>query len=165
MKPIHVGFICGVTYILFKLALYITQSQYTILTQGQWIPLFIFVGIGILYSITKYVKSNNEFDWIKAFKAGISVSLVAAVVSGIYLYIHYSMIDPDFLEYIRIQRYNTAKLVPNITAEQLAQDVEKTKTLVSPSTFSVFLMFSLNSLGLVASLTIAMMAKVFISKK
>ena len=89
------GIVLAIFSILVLVLMYVLNLE-----QGNWMMavLNVLVTIAIfIYAIKEYKKKNSGFLSIKeALKVGLAVAVVAGLIAGIYTYIHYTYIYPEF---------------------------------------------------------------------
>jgi len=163
MKPTKVGFVIAGLFILFKMALYFANVQYEFLVGKMALILMAIVMVGIFYSINYYVRTSDGYDWMTGFKKGITVSLVASVVSGIFLFVYYKWIDPFFLEQLKINEYNRMKTL--IKPDQMAKYNESLKGRYTASNFGTITAALVNIVGLISSLIVAFLGRMTVKRK
>lgn len=162
MKPTYVGVLVASLYIIFKMVLFFAGIQHTFLEKTPWIPLLILVQIGIFYAINQHIRTNSTYDWMAAFKKGLTVALIASVICGIFIYIYYSAIDTDYLQLRQIEAYN--KFKGQIPKEQMAESEKSLKAAFRPTTFSIVTVSAINILGLIGSLAVALIRRFTIKR-
>lgn len=160
MKPSVVGLVVSGLYLIFKLVLFFTHQQHTLLPNGHWLILMVLVMIGIYYAINQYVKGSKAYNWLDAYKKGLAVALVAAVVTGGLLWLYYRYLDTDYLEIKKIEAFN--KMKGQKSDEEL---MKANQQAFSPGIFSVATMFLVNAIGLIGSLIVAMLGRMTLTKK
>ncbi len=163
MKPSYVGLAVAGLYIIFKMVLFIAGIQNTVMVNSQWSILLILVLIGIFYSINQYIRSSTGYDWMAAFKKGLTVALVAGVIAGIFLYIYYSAIDTYYLELRQVEWYNQFK--GQIPKDQMEESQKSMKAAFRPTTYAVVTVSIVNILGLLGSLVVALIGRFTIKRK
>ena len=163
MKPTYVGVLAASLFIVFKMILFFTNQQYTVLVKTPWVPLLMVVLIGIFYAINHYIRTSSQYDWIVAFKKGVTVSLIAGVIAGIFVYVYYAFIDIDFLPLRQIEMYNQMK--GEIAKEQMEKSDKSLKAAFSPRTFAIVTISAVNILGLIGSVIVALLGRITVRRK
>ena len=163
MKPTIVGLVVAGLYILFKMVLFFAGIQYEIMFGKSAMILLALVMFGIFYSINYYIRSNDTYDWMTAFKKGITVSLFASVVTGIFLFIYYKAIDPFYLEQLSINEYNRMKTL--IKPEQMDDFTKSLKSRYTASLFGTITTALVNIIGLISSLIVAILGRMTVKRK
>ena len=163
MRPTYVGILVASLYIIFKMVLYFAHLQHTVLEKTPWIPLLALVLLGIFYAINQHIRTNTTYDWMAAFKKGLTVALIASVVTGLFLYIYYTTIDPDFLPLRQVDAYNEFK--GQIPKEQMVESEKSLKAAFRPSNFAIVTVSAINIMGLIGSLVVALIGRMTIKNR
>jgi hypothetical protein len=163
MKPTIVGVVVAGLYILFKMVLFFTGQQYEVLAGKAAMILIALVMLGIFYSISFYIRTTDKYDWMTAFKKGITVSLVASVISGLFLFIYYKAIDPFYLEQLSVNEYNRMKSI--IKPEQMEQFNKSLKNRYTAGNFGTITAALVNIVGLLSALIVALLGRMTVKKK
>ncbi|WP_299224521.1 DUF4199 domain-containing protein [uncultured Psychroserpens sp.] len=131
--------------------------QYVAGLERNWVVSVISIILTIIiyyYGIKTYKQQNTNYLSIKeAIKVGLAIAVIGGLIGAVYTYIHYSYIQPEFIEAIREQAYSDmTSQNPNMTEEQLATG-EKMMNIFTSSFFmaTMTLIFSL-FFGLIISL-------------
>jgi hypothetical protein len=163
MKPTVVGLVIAGLYILFKLALLIAGVQYEVLMGKAAMILLALVMLGIFYSVNYYVRTSDTYDWMAAFKKGLTVALIASVVAGLFVFIYYKVIDPFYLEQLKINEYNRMKSL--IKPDQMDEFNKSLKQRYTPNLFGIMTVSIVNIAGLFTSLIIAILGRMTVRRK
>lgn len=162
MKPSYVGIILACLYMVFKMVLYFLQVQETVLQGKTWMILLSFVLLGIFYSINYYMRNSETYDWMVAFKKGLTVSLTCSVIVGIMVFLYYKFIDINYLDNLAIAEYNQLKA--QIPADKLAEYNESLKSRYRANTFAIMTVSIVNIAGLIGSLIVGMLGRMTVRK-
>jgi uncharacterized membrane protein YdjX (TVP38/TMEM64 family) len=119
--------------------------------------------LGVFYSINYYIRTTDTYDWMTGFKKGIAVSLIASVVTGIFLFIYYKAIDPFYLEQLSINEYNRMKGL--IKSDQMADYNKSLKSRYTASLFGTITTALVNIIGLISSLIVAFLGRMTAKRK
>jgi hypothetical protein len=163
MKPTIVGLAIAGIYILFKLALFFAGVQYEVLMGKAAMILLALVMLGIFYSVNYYVRTSDTYDWMAAFKKGLTVALIASVVAGLFVFIYYKVIDPFYLEQLKINEYNRMKSL--IKPDQMDEFNKSLKQRYTPNLFGIMTVSIVNIAGLFTSLIIAILGRMTVRRK
>lgn len=161
MKPTYVGILVASLFIIFKMILFFAGLQDAV--KLPWVPLLGIVLIGLFYSINHYVRTSDTYDWMGAFKKGLTVALVASVFCGIFILIYYSWIDTNYLEQRSVDEYNQLK--SQIPKEKMTEYNESLKKRYRPSTFAIITVSAVNIIGLIGSLLVALLGRMTVRRK
>ena len=122
---------------------------------------FVFTVLIFVMGIKSLKSSNNNFLKLgEAIKVGLGIAAVGGLVSAIYTFIHYSYIQPEFVENIRQQ--SLEKMIeqsPNLTNEQMETATKMTNVFTSPFAMSTFTLIGTLLLGIVISLISGLIMK------
>ena len=84
--------------------------QYVLGLERNWVLSAVSIILTIViyyYGIKAYKESNSNYLSIKqAIKVGLAMAVIGGLIGAIYAYLHYSFIQPEFIEGIRDQAYN-----------------------------------------------------------
>lgn len=125
-------------------------------------PLLILVLIGIFYVINQYIRSGEGYDWIAAFKKGFTVALFAGVITGIFIYVYYTAIDPEYLALRQVEMYNQIKV--DVKPEELEKSTKSLKAAFKPTTFAIVTVSAVNVVGLIGSVIVGLLGKMTAGK-
>jgi hypothetical protein len=162
MKPSYVGIIIACLYMVFKMVLYFLQVQETVLHGKTWMILLSLVLLGIFYSINHYIRTSETYDWMSAFKKGLTVSLTCSVFVGIMVFLYYKFIDINYLDNLAIAEYNHLKA--QIPADKLADYNESLKNRYKANTFAIMTVSIVNIVGLIGSLIVGMLGRMTVKR-
>jgi hypothetical protein len=162
MKPSYVGIIIACLYMVFKMVLYFLQVQETVLHGKTWMILLSLVLLGIFYSINHYIRTSETYDWMSAFKKGLTVSLTCSVFVGIMVFLYYKFIDINYLDNLAIAEYNQLKA--QIPADKLADYNESLKNRYKANTFAIMTVSIVNIVGLIGSLIVGMLGRMTVKR-
>lgn len=86
------------------------------------------------YGIKTYKVQNGNYLSIKdAIKVGLAMAVVGGLLGAIYAYVHYTFIQPEFIEAIREKAYlDMTTQNPNMTEEQLETGNKMMNIFTSP---------------------------------
>jgi hypothetical protein len=116
------GFYIGVVSILVSVILYVAGLMFE--TWAAYISYAILIA-GAVYAQLSYRKSlGGEMTYSQALGAGVLALIFASVLSAIYAYLLYAVIDPSLIDQIRITTEQRMIEQGNIPEEQLDQIVD-----------------------------------------
>ncbi|MDR4989319.1 MAG: DUF4199 domain-containing protein [Bacteroidales bacterium] len=142
------GLITAVGMIVLTLLMYVLN-----LMTVQWISYLAYVIIlaGIIWGTLKFrdEDSGGFISYGKALGYGTLLSLFAALISGVFIFVFYQYIAPDAMEQLKaVAAENVLEANPEITDQQLDMILRFT----SPIVISISSIFSTTFLGFVFSL-------------
>jgi ABC-type phosphate/phosphonate transport system permease subunit len=123
---------------------------------------FIFLAVIIFWGMTTH-KNNNLGGFMsygQAFVVGFFIVLISTVISSVYSYFYFVVIDPGIAEEVLI---NTEEQMleqnPSMSDEQLDQALSMTEMFVSPVAMTLMGLIMGTFFGTILSLIIAIFAK------
>lgn len=145
------GFLLGITSILLVVIGYVLNMQ------KNWVfSLIGFISIiaFIILPVKKFKTDNNGFLTLsQALKIGLAVAVIGGIIYAVYSYIHYSYIQPDFIDQIMEEAaINIEKTNPDMPEDQKAVALEWTKKMSTPGVLSTFAIIGNLFLGFIVSL-------------
>lgn len=150
---LNYGLLLGFASIIIGLINYVAGDIY----QPHWSLIVgsIVVTIAIIIlGIKKIKESNSGFLSISdAIKAGLGISLIAALVNIVYLMIFYNIIEPTYFEDMaKVQEQVIIEKYPNLTDQELEGALKGSAMFLNTgANVTMTLIFSLFS-GLIISL-------------
>ena len=117
---LNYGLVLGLASIIVMLINYVFGDLY----EPHWsiMVISLVVTSAIIVMALKKVKEGNSgfLSLGEAIKTGLGISLVSAIIYGVYLLIFYNVIEPDyFANMIEFQEQMIAERYPQLTDEQL----------------------------------------------
>ncbi len=107
-----------------------------------------------VYGIKAFKHQNNGFLSIgEAVKTGLAIAVIGGLIAGIYAYVHYIYVYPEFIEMAKETAYTemTTKN-PDMTDEQITQAMDISGMFMTPLFFSLITMLGSLLFGLIVSL-------------
>lgn len=149
------GLLTGVGLIVLTLLIYLLD-----LMAIRWLSYFSYAILiaGIIYGTIQFrnEKPGGYISYGKALGYGTLVSVFAALIFGVFVYLFYSVIAPDALERVKaIAAENIIEANPEITDQQLDMMLRFT----TPLLMFITTIFSLSFIGFVFSLVTAAFLK------
>jgi nitrogen fixation/metabolism regulation signal transduction histidine kinase len=156
---LNYGLMLGIATIIISVLNYAFGDTY----EPHW-SINVISGLLMVAIIVLGIKKLKEFNdgyltLGDAIKTGIGIAFIAAIISGIYIYIFANFIEGNFID--NIVELNTAKAIensPEISDEILETQAEMTKEYFFVFTFGVIFIFNL-FIGFVTSLIAGMIMK------
>lgn len=144
------GVVLGVFSILNLVLLYVFNVQ-----QGNWIMGLVnfVITFAIFAMAIKTYKQNNQglLSIREALKMGLAVAVIGGLIAGVYAFIHYSYISPEFIEMIREEAFLQIS-EQTLQEEQREQAVQITNITTSPLFFATITLVSSLFFGFLISL-------------
>ncbi len=148
-NAINYGAITGLSLVVFTIILYVTN-----LTFNKSLG-FLNYGILILFIVIATKKQRESENGIisfgKAFGLGVIVSLISAIILGIFMYFLYAFIDPDLIQKIS-DLQEQELLAQGLPDEQVENAIEMAKKFVGPTIISIGTVFGFTFIGTIISL-------------
>jgi hypothetical protein len=146
------GIILGVVMIALSVIGYITGQTLEGAQWPQYVYYIVFPVI-IFYAISKYKSQNaNVLTLGEAIKVGIIIAIISAIVYIIYSMIFNYIIDPDFMGQMKDVVRDTMLENPNLTEDQVDQQMVWVEKMMSPVIGSAFWIAASALFGLIWSL-------------
>lgn len=121
---LNYGLILGAIGVAFSLMLFLVDAHTSNSPVVQVVNIVISVAI-IFWGILSFRKANAGLLSIgQALKLGAGISVVAGVLSVLYLLLLSNVLDPDFARAVTEARIAEAAASGNMTPEQIEQSVE-----------------------------------------
>lgn len=153
------GIYCAIAYFAWKLALYYTAHQYDIFPHFPVLPLLIVLGLAIIYSVTKL--TPEPFTPIEGFKSGVRTGLVTAVLTMLFVYIYYSVVDPSFFAVQNAEIRAAIEAFPEAERQEALTNFENNKKMFQPFNYSAMTLSGLMAFSLVFSIITAGLYEMF----
>lgn len=151
------GIYIGVALILISVIMYVAGVMFE--TWAQYISYPILL-LGAIYAQVTYRKSlGGEMAYGKAVGVGVLALIFASVLSSIYAFLLYTVIDPELLDQIRIMTEQRLVEQGNIPEEQMDQVLEMSMRFQKPGIMAIMGIFGGALIGLIVSLITAIFTK------
>ena len=155
------GAILGGISIVYSLILWILGQTFN---KPLGYVAFIFV-IGLMFWGTKEYRDKHLGGYIsynKAFASNFQIGLYSFIISAIYMFVLYTVIDPSLLVTMRQMGIDAALAKnPSLTQEQIEQGMDKMKFFMSPVFYSIIAVVG----GALVSLVLALIIAIFQKKE
>ncbi|WP_299390415.1 DUF4199 domain-containing protein [uncultured Gelidibacter sp.] len=114
-----------------------------------------------VYGIKTYKHQNAGFLTISdAMKVGLAIAVIGGILAGIYAYLHYAYIYPEFIDIARDQAYlEISTQNPNMSEEQISKTMEISNIFMTPMFFSLTTVIGSLLFGLVVSVIAGLIMK------
>ncbi len=108
----------------------------------------------VVYGVINFKKENGNYVSIKeSLKAGLAIAVIGGFLSAIYTFIHYSYIQPEFIDNLYNDSMTEAtKSQPNMDKDTKEMIEKMTKFLTSPFILSTFSLIGTLFFGFIISL-------------
>ncbi len=111
-------------------------------------------------ALKTYKKSNSGFISLsEALKTGMAVAVIAGLLSGIYAYIHYSYVFPEFLDIMAEQQKMGMIETGQMSDEQIEQSMEMMSITRTPFFMATITLLMNIFFGFIISLIVGLIIK------
>ncbi|MFW6257830.1 MAG: DUF4199 domain-containing protein [Prolixibacteraceae bacterium] len=153
------GVYVGIALILISVIYYVSGNVFS--KSAQWVGYLVMTG-GVIFAQLSYRKSLGGFmTYGQALLVGVLAMLFAAVLSGIYTWFLYSVVDPSLQEQLQLATEEQLVKQGNIPEDQLEAAVEMTAKFQNPVMLMLIAIFGGTFIGLIISL----ITSIFTQKK
>ena len=151
------GVIVGVVLIIYSILMYFLDLSLE--KWVSWVSYIILIG-GIVYGTIQYRDNvlGGSITYAQALGFGVLISLFAAILSGIYSYVFFTFIDPDFIEKIIVHTQDEM-LKQGLSEDQVEQAMEMQKGFMKPGVLVAISIPMLTFMGFVFSLITSIFLK------
>ncbi|MBQ0769152.1 MAG: DUF4199 domain-containing protein [Bizionia sp.] len=157
-----IAYTYGIYYALLGIAMIV--ALYVLDTDSNLVLTILNVAgtIGIIaYSVIAYKKANeNSITLSQAMKAGLATAAIGGLLIALFTYLHYSFINPEFIEVIREKALQDLYTAGNeMTAETEEQAISMMNIFTSAGFISTVSLIGSVFFGLVVSLITGLIVK------
>ena len=147
------GFFLGLALVLFQTIFYLADIQYN--SKLGYLAYFILIA-GLFLSIRNYRdKANGGYlTYGRSVGYGVLVSLMAGIISSVFVFILYSYIDPNLIDKILMDQ-ETKMVEDNIDEDQIEIAMGYTRKMMTPPIIAVISILGMVFMGLVFSLILS----------
>lgn len=143
--------------LLALITILLTVIVYVANIEKNWIISsvgFIATILITVYGIKSFKKQNHNYITLtQAIKVGLAISAIAGIIGSIYIFIHYSYIQPEFVDNVREESYRQMmEQNAQMDEEKKAQAIKLTEFFTSPIMMSTVSLFLTLFLGFIISM-------------
>lgn len=151
------GLYLAIAMILSSVIFYVTGNPFSKMAQYLSYPIMI---AGILYGQISYKKElDGGITYGQSFGAGLLTMVFASVISGIYTYLLYDIIDPSLQDQLRLYTEEQIISQGRVPEDQLDMAVEMATKFQTPTMmFAMAIIFG-SLLGAIISLITSIFVK------
>ncbi|MCF6350540.1 MAG: DUF4199 domain-containing protein [Flavobacteriaceae bacterium] len=137
---LNYGVILGVVSILFAVALYAVNGISTERPFWQKAVSILIIIYIIILGIRKFKELNNGILSLgQAMKAGLGISLIGGLINGVYIFIFFGYIEPDFINQIMETAQETMlEQNPDMNDDQIELAMSISSKFASPRAMLLF---------------------------
>lgn len=151
------GIYLGIVLILVSVVFYVTGNTFSKTAQYVGYPIMI---IGIILAQLSYKKAlGGEMTYGQALGVGVLAMIFASLISGIYTFLLYQVIDPSLQEQLRIFTEQQIVQQGKVPEEQIDMAVEMATKFQKPAIMLAMALFGGAFMGLIISLITAIFTK------
>jgi hypothetical protein len=151
------GVYIGILLILIGVILYVTGNSFSKL--AQYVSWPILVG-GTIWAQVSYKKAlGGEMTYGQALGVGVMAVIFASILSSIYTYLLYTVIDPSLQEQMRLFTEQQIIEQGKVPEEQIDMAVEMASKFQKPAIMVALGIFGGAFIGLLISLITAIFTK------
>jgi len=151
------GVYLAIVLILLSVIFYVTGNSFSKVAQYSTYPIII---AGIIWGQITYKKELGGFStYGQALLAGLLTMVFASIISSIYTYLLYTVIDPSLQEQLRIFTEEQMMAKGNVPEEQMEVMLEWTAKFQTPTMMTVMGIFGGGFVGLIISLITSIFIK------
>ena len=150
------GLYLAIVLILISVVFYVTGNTFSKAAQYLSYPIMI---LGIIYGQINYKKAlGGTLTYGQALGAGVLTMVFASVISSIYTYLLYTVIDPSLIEQMR--NFTEETLIrKGIPEEQMQMSLDMATKFQTPTMLVVMGIFGGAFIGLIISLITGIFTK------
>lgn len=153
------GAMYGAVLIVFSIITYVLNM--TMEKWVQYVSYVIMIG-ALVYFTMEYRKQRGAegLSYGQALGFGVAITLVASVISAIYTYLLFTVIDPDLIN-LMIDKTQEQMLAQGLTDEQVEAAMEMQKKFMEPWIITAMSIPSMTFMGFI----IALISSIFLKKE
>jgi ABC-type multidrug transport system fused ATPase/permease subunit len=155
---VNYGVLLALVSILTLVIMYVAnmQKSWTLSIIGFAITIYL-----LFAAIKSYKQGNGGFLKLSdGLKVGLATALVAGLISAFYSYIHYSIINPEYIDLILNEaREQMESSSQGMTEEQKQQALSFTESFTTPFMLSTFSLIGSLFFGFIISLISALILR------
>jgi len=147
---INYGLLLALVSILLMVIMYVTniEKNWTISILSMAITIFL-----LFSAIKAYRQGNGGFLKLgEGLKVGLATAAIAGVVAGLYAYLHYSFVYPEYIDIIMDEARESMSKSEGMTEEQREQALNFTKMFTTPFMMATFSLIGSLFFGFIISL-------------
>ncbi|HXH18591.1 MAG TPA: DUF4199 domain-containing protein [Chitinophagales bacterium] len=160
MKPyLKYAIITSAVIIIWTIVLYVSELDRT--HAGQYLNwlnypvMFLFIALAMREQKTL---NGGYIDFGDAFKTGLLMMVVVAVIMSAFTYVYFTYINPDFIDFAS-EKARESMEERDLSDEEIEQGMEFMKIFMSPAAMTVMALFGNIIIGAIFSLILAFFMK------
>ncbi|WP_029036510.1 DUF4199 domain-containing protein [Salinimicrobium xinjiangense] len=130
---LNYGLILGILLVLLGVIMYVLNYHLKPHWSFMVITFAVFIAV-VVYGIKGYKKENGGFLSIgEAIKVAVGIALIAAIISGLWVVVLSTILEPDYMEQaIELQKQEAFANNPALTEEQWEKGLEMSAAFRGP---------------------------------
>ncbi|MGB5943642.1 MAG: DUF4199 domain-containing protein [Leeuwenhoekiella sp.] len=158
----NIAFTNGV--LLAASSIVILVLMYVLNLPQEWYISIISMAITIYLiatGITSLKKSQGGYiSLVESLKMGMAIAAIAGVIGGLFAFIHYTFIYPEFIDTALEQsREQTLKFSPDLSDEDLEKSMEFSRMVSTPFVYATISLIGTIFIGFIISLITGLVVK------
>jgi hypothetical protein len=151
------GVILGLVLIIYTVLLYITDLTFN---TGMGVLVYVILIAGIFIGTKSYRDKvlDGSISYGKALTTGVLISVFAAIIISVFIYILYKWIDPGLMDKI-VKMKEDKMLDRGMSADQVEQAMNMAKKFMSPLITMIGSIISYVLIGTIISLVTSAILK------
>ncbi len=141
-KPVilNYGLLLGVATVLFSVAIYAVNGMSMERPLWQKVLSIAIMIAAIILGIKKYKEFNNgKLTLGQAMKTGLGISLIGGLIAGIYTYIFFAYVEPEFMtQVMEIAQEKMMEQNPDMPDDQVEMAMSMSRKFSSPTAMLFF---------------------------
>lgn len=156
-SSITYGVYLGILLILLSVVFYVTGNTFA--KSAQWASYAFMVG-GVVWAQLGYRKAfGGTLTYGQAVGVGVLTMLFASIISSIYTYLLYEVIDPSLQEQLRLFTEEQIVKQGKVSEEQMDMAIEMQTKFQTPIMMFIFGILGGTFIGLIISLITGIFTK------
>lgn len=156
-SSITYGVYVGIILILLSVVYYVTGNTFA--KSAQWVSYAIMIA-GVVWAQLGYKKAfGGTLTYGQAVGVGVLTMLFASILTSVYTYLLYDVIDPSLQEQMRLFTEEQIVKQGNVPEEQIDMAIEMTNRFQKPWIMAVMGVLGGTFIGLIVSLITAIFTK------
>ncbi|WP_339609741.1 DUF4199 domain-containing protein [uncultured Planktosalinus sp.] len=152
------GLYLALVSILLLVVMYVTN------TNQNWAISLVSFALTVLilvYAIKTFKQQNENYLSLgEGLKVGVATAAIAGVLAGVYAYLHYSFIYPEYIDTVIDEaRMQMAEQSQGMTEEQMEQALGFTESFTTPFMMATFSLIGSLFFGFIISLIASLIMK------
>ncbi len=158
-SSLNYGLYLGAALVLVSVAYYATGNTFA--KSSSWVGYILMIG-GIIYAQLSHRKSlGGVMSYGEALGVGVLTLVFASLISSVYTYILYTVIDPSLQEQMRLMAEEQLVTQGKLPEEQIEMAIQMVSKFQSPMILLVMGIFG----GALAGLIISLITSIFTQKR